>query len=248
MEWIRIHRGSLSLAGGLVLPLAFAALMVPFRASFADAAAALVLVAVVAVVAIVGTRVGGYVAAVSACVWFDFFLTRPYEQLAMTHRPDIEIAASLFVVGVIVTELAARSRRHSVLATQESNFVNLIYEVAELSASGSAPAQVISRVSDELVTLLTLRECRFEPGSAFERSSRIERDGRVVLAGENWPVDQWGLPGRRIALLIYREGQIVGRFVLTPTPGEPVALQRRMVAVALADQVGHLLSPRLLSA
>ncbi len=74
-------------------PLGVAGLLVPFRATFTDAAAAL-----------------GFIAAVSACLWFDFFLTRTYERLVITGRPDIEIAVSLLVVGVVVTELAARSR------------------------------------------------------------------------------------------------------------------------------------------
>ena len=33
-------------------------------------------------------------------------------------------------------------------------------------------------------------------------------------------------------------GRVEGRFVLTPTPGYPVSLERRVVAIAIADQVG----------
>lgn len=129
MEWIASHRGPLAFGGGVLLPLGMAALMVPFRDSFADAAAALVLIAVVAVVAIAGTRVAGYVAAASAALWFDFFLTRPYEQLTITHSQDIEITVSLLIVGVIVTELAARSRRHLATAEEESDYVELFYQL-----------------------------------------------------------------------------------------------------------------------
>jgi hypothetical protein len=57
-----------------------------------------------------------------------------------------------------------------------------------------------------------------------------------------------GLPGPEIELLVHDRGQTLGRFVLTPTPGFPVSLQRRVVAVALADQVGAVLRPRLRSA
>ena len=248
MEWIMRHRESLGVGAGFLLPLAVAALMVPFRASFADAAAALVLVAVVALVATVGTRSGGYVAALSACLWFDFFLTRPYEQLAITHRPDIEIAVSLLVVGIVVTELASRSRHHHAVAGEEADNVTVIYQVSELAASGSGVEEVISRVSAELVRLLQLRGCRFERGSAFERMTVIEHDGRVLLAGGYWAVDEIGLPGRQIALIVYGRGRIVGRFVLAPTPGQPVSLQARLVAAALADQVGSVLAPRLASA
>ena len=84
--WFEARRESVSLLGAIFLPLAVAALMVPFRASFADAAAALVLVAVITLVATIGTRPAGYVAALSASFWFDFFLTRPYDQVG-DHSP-----------------------------------------------------------------------------------------------------------------------------------------------------------------
>ena len=245
MEWIKTRRESLSILLGFFLPLAVAALMVPWRTVFADAAAALVLVAVVALVATIGPRTAGYVAALSACLWFDYFLTRPYEQLTITHRPDIEIAVSLLVVGVVVTELAARRRHHHIVAGEESGFVELIYRVSELATSVTPVEEVISRVSDELIGLLGLRDCRFEHGNTFERTTRIEHDGRVLLGRQDWAVDQMGLPGRQIALLVYGRGRTVGRFLLAPTPGEPVSLQRRVVAVALADQVGPMLIPRL---
>jgi Domain of unknown function (DUF4118) len=245
VQWVKARRGLLGIAAGILLPLGVAALMVPFRASFADAAAALVLVAVVAVVATAGTRTAGYVAASSACLWFDFFLTRPYEQLDITQRPDIEIAISLLVVGVVVTELAARSRHHQAVASEESDYVNVIHRVSELVASGAGVDEVVSRVSAAVVHLLHLRGCRFERGSTFERGTVVDHDGGVLLAGHVWAVDELGLPGRQIALFVYGRGRIVGRFVLTPTPGQPVSLQRRVVAVALANQVGPLLVARL---
>ena len=37
-------------------------------------------------------------------------------------------------------------------------------------------------------------------------------------------------------------GRPVGRFVLVPTPGTGVSLERRIVAVALADQAGAALT------
>jgi Domain of unknown function (DUF4118) len=229
------------------LPLGVAALLVPFRATFTDAAAALVLVAAVAVVAIGGNRVEGYVAALSACLWFDFFLTRPYERLVITGRPDIEIAVSLLVVGIGVTELAALSRHHRHVAEEESRLVGLIHQVSEMVAAGLAPEDVLVRVREELLRLLGLRDCRFEAGSRTGGMFRLERDGHVYLSGQYWAVDELGLPGRQLELVVYGRGQVVGRFLLSPTPGQPVSLERRVVAVVIADQVGSLLMPEMRS-
>jgi K+-sensing histidine kinase KdpD len=235
------HRGLIVAVAGFLLPLGVAALLVPFRVTFADAAASLVLVAVVTLVATVGNRFAGYVAAFSAALWFDFFLTRPYDQLVITRRPDIEITVSLLVVGVIITELAVRSRRHRATALRESSYVDRISKVSELVAIGKPNDEVIEIVQAELIELLRLRQCRLVRGRDSRHTRELDREGRVPLAGFFWPVETWGLPGPEIALPILSRGQVVGRFVLTPTPGEGVSLQRRLVALAIVDQVGSLL-------
>src|SRR5690348_9425575 len=83
-------RDLLALAAGIGVPLALAATLVPFRASFPNTDAALALLLVVVAVAANGYRVAGVVAALSAAAWFDFFLTRPYERFTITRRTDIE--------------------------------------------------------------------------------------------------------------------------------------------------------------
>jgi K+-sensing histidine kinase KdpD len=92
---------------GLAAPLALSAVLIPFRDSFPNTDAALALVLVVVAVAAAGRRLGGIVAAVSAAVWFDFFLTVPYERFTITRRADIETTALILAVGIAVTEIAA---------------------------------------------------------------------------------------------------------------------------------------------
>jgi K+-sensing histidine kinase KdpD len=248
MDRFKSHRDVVANVAAVVLPVGVAAILVPFRASFADTAAALVLVAAVVSVAVLGGRVAGILAAFSSTLSFDFFLTRPYERLAITHRPDIETAVSLFVVGIVVTELAARSRHHYEAAAEESDHVGRIHVLSELAASGAPASEVIERVRTELIELLGLRSCRYEPGSPERPRIRIEPDGHVVLAGTVWGVHRVGLPGPELELPVQSRGQTLGRYVLKPTPGSPVSLQRRVVAVAIADQVGAALVPRLRSA
>jgi K+-sensing histidine kinase KdpD len=245
VDALRTHRDAAANVAAVVLPLAVAAILVPFRASFAAPAAALVLVAVVVAVAGMGHRAAGFLASVSATLWFDFFLTRPYERFAITHRPDIETAISLFIVGMVVTELAARNRKHRETAIEESDYIGLIHRVSELTASGSPSDQVIERATAELVDLLHLRDCRFESQPSARPVPRIERDGRVKVAGALWEVHRLGLPGPESELVVSARGRTMGRFVLKPTPGQAVSLQRRVVAVAIADQVGAALLPQL---
>ena len=190
MEKLRLHRDQIALVAAVVLPLGVAAILVPFRSSFANTASALILVAVIVAVAALGNRVSGFVATVSATVWFDYFLTRPYEKLAITHRPDIETAVSLFVVGIIVTELAARNRHHHETAVEEADFVGLIHDVSELATSGAPSREVIERVRKELIVLAPPSRMSLRIRSGGPPMMQLEHDGRVLLGGRAWAVDQ----------------------------------------------------------
>jgi hypothetical protein len=238
------HRSWWALLAGLAAPLTLSAVLVPFRGSFANAAAALLLVGVVAAVAVAGNRFTGLVASLSSALWFDFFLTRPYERLVISHRSDIETTACLLVVGLAVTELAARSRHHFRAANEGSDFVEMIHSLTDL-ASGTEPIDaIVERASDSLRSLLELRECRFEEQLAKPPLARIEADGEVLHVGLLWPVDSIGIPGPEAEIIAQWRGQVMGRFVLTPTPGRPVSLERRVVAQSLAELVGAALYDR----
>ena len=58
------------------------------------------------------------------------------------------------------------------------------------------------------------------------------------MAGHDWQADKLGLPTRRVALPVRGGGAVLASFVLTPTPALPIELERRIAAVALADQLG----------
>jgi hypothetical protein len=242
MEFLRRYRRRVTFVLALVVPLGVAAVLVPFRGTFASTAAALVLVAVIVAVAVAGTRVAGFVASVSAALWFDFFLTRPYERFAISHRPDVETTIAILVVGMMVTELAARSRHYSRVSSEESAYVVMIRELTDLATSATKSSVVIESVVHSLVPLLELRACRFESDLADPPLARILSSGAVVHVGLNWPVEDIGIPGPEAEIVTEWRGRTLGRFVLTPSPGQPVSLERRVVAVLLASVVGATLA------
>jgi len=245
MDRLRTYRAQLAFVAGLVAPLALSAALVPARGSFTNTAAALVLVGLIVAVAVAGNRFSGVIASLSGAVWFDFFLTRPYERFTISHRPDIETTISLLVVGVVVTELAARSRHHNRVASEQTDYLAIIHDLAEMVA-GTAPLdEVMATASGVLIRLLHLRACRYEASSnATPNRAEIGPDGAVVHVGLRWPVDQNGIPGPEAQLPIRWRGKVLGHFVLTPTPGRPVSLERRVVANAVADQVAGVLVNR----
>jgi K+-sensing histidine kinase KdpD len=82
-----LTRDRVAVVVAIVAPLTLAAILVPFRASFPNTDAALAMLLLVVAVAANGYRLAGILAAVSVAVWFDFFLTRPYERFTITRRP-----------------------------------------------------------------------------------------------------------------------------------------------------------------
>lgn len=240
-SYVTMHRAGFAVLAALILPLCLAAGFVPFRGSFTNVGAALSLVALIEAIAILGNRFSGVVATISAAIWFDFFLTPPYERLTISRRPDLETTISILVIGVIVTEVAARSRRHRRAAGEESRFVAMLHDVTELCAGTNKISTVIDYVTRSLVDVLGLRACHFETDISGPPPAQIEFGGNVVHVGLHWPAHEIGIPGPEAEILCRFRGETVGRFALTPTPGLAVSRERRVVAVSMANLVAALL-------
>jgi len=200
---------------GLAAPLALTAVLIPFRVSLPNTDAALALVLVVVAVAAAGYRLAGVLAAVSAAVWFDFFLTVPYERFTITRAADIETTVLVLAVAVAVTEIAVWRRRQQAAAARRAGYLDGINAAARAVFAGSSPQAVIDEVCGQLTSLLSLSGCRFQDGAA-------------------------GI-GRPPELLAEAGGLLQGRFLLTPGPRVQLTLEQRLVAVALADQAAAAL-------
>ncbi|MDQ1668439.1 MAG: hypothetical protein QOE40_500 [Actinomycetota bacterium] len=214
--------------------------LVPVRDSVANTNVALVLVLVIVAVAASGSRPAGVLAAVSASLWFDLFLTKPYERFAISNRSDLETTALLLAVGVGVTELAVWGRRQHGLANRDAGYLAGIRDAAEIVASGGSSADLVDDVSRQLIKVLDLRECHFQYGVAgLGHPARLRDDGQVEWQHAEWDVDRLGLPvDVDIELLAESGGRLQGRFLLRASPIAHPSRAQRLVAVTLATQVG----------
>jgi hypothetical protein len=236
------NRQRVMFALAIVAPLVVAAILVPFRGTFANAAAGLILVVVIVAVAVGGNRFSGFVASVSAALWFDFFLTKPYDQFVISQRADIETTVSLLVVGLLVSELAARSRHFHRVSSEESSYLGMVSDLTEFAKIGAPSALVIERVSDSLIGLLDLRACHFEFQPSDPPMAQILANGDIVHVEMLWPADELGIPGPEAEIPSQWHGRFLGRFVITPTPGQPISVERRVVAALLTSVVAASLA------
>jgi hypothetical protein len=227
---------------GGIGPIAVAGALVPLRSELDNANLALALVVVVVVAAAVGGRGAGALAAVVSAMSYDFFLTRPYLSLTIDSADDVETTIFLLVVGLLVGEIVVRLRRTQRLAARGASEIARLHRVAELAAGGAAVEELEQAVATELVGLLELRECFFEPVPVGRPLPRLERNGAVTgVTTMRFAGDEFTLPPE-VELPVLGRGRQLGRFVLVSSPTAGASLEERTVAVALSDQLGAVLA------
>jgi K+-sensing histidine kinase KdpD len=242
--WVNNYRSPV-LTAAVVVPLAVCALLSPFRNSFDNANAALLLVLVIVAVASFGIRPAGVVAAVSSAVWFDLFLTVPYYRLTIANRDDIENTVLLVVIGAAVTEIAIWGRRQQARASRQSGYLAGVLTASRRVAAGGSAAELLDHVRAELIDLLGLDGCRFAPTTTGRANAPLlNHDGSVTRGSHELRVERDGLPtNAEVELVVQHAGFVRGRFLLTAAARiTRPDLEQRRVAVALANQVGAALS------
>jgi len=238
----RFNRHYRLLATGLVAPLAACLILFPFRNSVPNTSAALLMVLLVVAVASAGDRLAGLLAALSAGLGFDFFLTRPYVSLAIVSAADVQTTLLLLGVGVVVTEIAYRGREQQAMASTRLGYLEGVEATAKIAAEGSSsPSALIERAADQIVQVMGLEKCRFDYGTGLDYP-RLEPDGSVRWRNQSWAVDSFGLPADKDTELVVKSGgRFMGRFLLRANPRTRPTQAERMVAAALAAQVGAAL-------
>ena len=230
--------------GGL-LPIAVAGALVGVRGEFDTTNVALVLVLVVVGTAAFGGRGPAALSAIIAALSYEFFFTRPYDSLRIDNANDVETTLILLAIGLAVGQLAVYARHTRQEASRGRDELASMRRVAERVSAGASERELIDLVVAEVTQLLSLVACRFEIEATgplvpvLERSGRIESPHRRV-----GPDGELALPPLGVRLPVVGAGHQVGSLVLDPDPTIGVTVEARLVAVALADQLGAALAAR----
>jgi uncharacterized protein DUF4118 len=232
--------------GGLA-PILGAAALVAVRGHVANTNVALILAVVVVAAGALGGRAGGMVAGLTAAASFDFFHTRPYLSLLIHDADDIEMTILLLILGLASGQLAWKAGVAARRRDGGRGGLDPIRRVADLVAQGHRSADVIAAARLELIELFLLVDCQFEAAPFHDRIDLAQLERTGVVAHRRYRLQPGGhleveLPAEGIALPVMSRGQIVGRFILDFGPSAGATLEQRIVAIALADQVGASLA------
>ena len=228
-----------------LLPLVTGAILSAFRDSVTAATAVLVLVLWVVAAAASGDRVAGVLAALSGGIWFDFFLTEPYQRFTISDSDDIEVTVLLVVIGVAVNEIALWGRRQQAGAARRSGYLEGLVGTAKVVAGGDTPTSaLIDLVAHQITEVLDVSSCRFMPGPVLDRRfALLDHDGMVTRGDRIVDVERHGLPvDEEVAVVVRRGSVVLGHFVVTSASRLTYPSQeQRRVAMLLADQVASVL-------
>jgi hypothetical protein len=237
-------REATGLAIGALGSIGAAAVLVSVRGQLANADVALILMVFVLAGALVGGRTVGVFSALVAAASFDFFFTEPYRTLKIANREDVITTLILLAVGAILGEVAGWSARLGQRLREDRSEIKRLHRVAELAARGETEEDMILVVTAELIATLRLQDCTFERPPFVGELPVMERNGQIGGRLHHYTREGFELPREGAQLLVVGAGRTVGRFRLAPTHGVGVSPERRLIAIALADQLGAVIAWR----
>jgi hypothetical protein len=218
--------------------LALAIALRPAEDALGTAAIAQLLVVPVVVIAVSGRRLVTTLAALSAAAAFDVLYIEPRGSFQVNRADEAVMLGSLLLVGLVVAQLSSFAHRQQATAGRTVSDMTVLRSVGELVAHGEDPEEVVMTSAYWLRDMLSLRDCRLSWDVVPPSPAQIDLGGVVRIGELRWSTETQGLPGPTVDLPIHVDGRTAGRFVLVPEPGLPIAPDRLMTAMALADLVG----------
>ncbi|MGO9876007.1 MAG: DUF4118 domain-containing protein [Acidimicrobiia bacterium] len=232
------------LAVGVLGALALSLAMIPLRPHLHNDNMALALVLPVLIAGVLGGRWPGAISAVAAALCFDFFFTQPYQSLRIASGNDIASIVVLLIVAFISAEVGIRARRGGHSARESRTDLDRLYRVIELAARGGDIEDVVSSARAELIGLFGLVDCAFETTESESALPRLGIRGAIEGTQLVSTHTEFVLPPGGVELPVVGRGRAFGRLVLFASESVRTSLQKRLVAVAIADELGITLATK----
>jgi hypothetical protein len=237
--------------GNGILPLlaalgtfAAAGLLSIVRDQIHPANAALALMLVVIAAAMAGGRGPSVVAATVGALSFNFFFTPPYLTLRIADAEDLLTFVLLLVGGLAVSQLAHVAAARGARAARQRLGVRRLHELSELALHAASSEVLLDRATTYLADELGLQRCDFEWGDRTPHPPDLDHRGVIDGPLRHAP-GGFELPREGVALPVRSaDGDVLGRFRLTPSPAHGVGMFDREMALLVADLLAPALDDR----
>jgi K+-sensing histidine kinase KdpD len=238
--------------GAFAASLLIGLLVEPFRATIGLENVVILYLLVVVAAAGIGGRAAGMVAALSAALAYDYFLTTPYHTLVIDTLAQVVTVALLVATGIVVSVGGRVRRRSAAVAQAHAKVIRLLHRVTETAAAGGS---AVDRVTAEgLHRLLDARRVsvlrRSPDGFAVtvdvgethlpidvEALTHLDREGRIPPGHHRVLDGTMVLPREGVALDLVARQQPVGYLVIIPGRDTPADRTTRLAVAAMANEL-----------
>jgi hypothetical protein len=226
----------------LTLPAVTAAALIPFRADHGRAMA-IILVVPVVLVATLGATGPAVVAALSAGLAYDVFLTEPYNRFVIDDPDDITAAIILVLVGLVVGVLNSRLVRTSARDAARRVELDHLLTFAQTTTTHPDETRLVADACAHISAVLDLEDCRWRGGYHGRAGAVLLPDGNVIGDLGGLEPDRARLP-RDLELPARAGDTELGRFILTPRRGSVASFEERRTAATIAQLFASALTGR----
>jgi K+-sensing histidine kinase KdpD len=237
--------------GAFVASLLIGLLIEPFRATIGLENVVICYLLVVVVAAAIGGRAAGIVAAISAALAYDFFLTTPYHTLVIDSLAQIITVALLVVTGIVVS-IGGRVRRRSAAAAEaHADAIRLLHQVTAAIAAGGHVDRVAAEGLQRLLGARRVSILRRSPAGFtvtmdigdtrspldLEALIHLDHEGRIPPGHHRVLDGTMVLPPEGVALDLVARQQPVGYLVVLPGGDVPADRTIRLAVAAMANEL-----------
>jgi K+-sensing histidine kinase KdpD len=237
--------------GAFVASLLIGLLVEPFRGAVGLENVVILYLLVVVAAAGIGGRAAGIVAAVSAALAYDFFLTTPYHTLVIDSLAQVITVGLLLATGIVVS-IGGRVRRRSAAAAEaHADAIRLLHRATEAAAAGGAVDRVAAEGLQRLLGAHRVSILRRSPAGFtvtvdvgdtrspldLEAVTHLDREGRIPPGHHRVLDGTMVLPPEGVVLDLVARQQPVGYLVVIPGRDVPADRTTRLAMAAMANQL-----------
>jgi K+-sensing histidine kinase KdpD len=244
-------QGAAWAVGAFVASLIIGLVVEPFRGTIGLENVVILYLLVVVAAAAIGGRAAGIVAALSAALAYDYFLTTPYHTLVIDSLAQVITVALLVVTGIVVSIGGRVRRRSAAIAQAHADAIRLLHRVTETAAAGGAVDRVAAEGLQRLLGARRVSILRRSPAGFavtvdvgdtqrpldLEALTHLDHEGRIPPGHHRVLDGTMVLPLEGVALDLVARQQPVGYLVVIPGRDVPADRTLRLAVAAMANEL-----------